>query len=107
MQPAWENLDVFLQTDTAGGFAVTATVRYADGRQKALIGIFDEPYLDAELGEYRMDDAQPRFLCKSADVVDVKRGDVLMIDRRQFFVMSYPQQDGTGMSILALEWRND
>ena len=29
--PSWENLDVFLQTDAVGGFAITATIQFADG----------------------------------------------------------------------------
>ncbi|MFC6053884.1 hypothetical protein A6M14_09630 [Acinetobacter sp. Ac_877] len=103
--PSWENLDVFLQTDTAGGFAIVATVQFKDGSgDKPVTGIFDEPYLNAQLGEYEVDDAQPRFTCKSIDVDSVKRGDGLLLpDGRKFYVMSYPQQDGTGISILKLE----
>ena len=103
--PSWENLDVFLQTDAVGGFAITATIQLADGSDDKLVtGIFDEPYLNAQLGEYEVDDAQPRFTCKSSDVKGVARGDDLLLpDGRKFHVMTYPQQDGTGMSILKLE----
>ena len=103
--PSWENLDVFLQTDAVGGFAITATIQFADGSDdKPVTGIFDEPYLNAQLGEYEVDDAQPRFTCKSSDVKGVARGDDLLLpDGRKFHVMTYPQQDGTGMSILKLE----
>ena len=103
--PSWENLDVFLQTDAVGGFAITATIQFADGSDdKPVTGIFDEPYLNAQLGEYEVDDAQPRFTCKSSDVKGVARGDdLLLLDGRKFHVMTYPQQDGTGMSILKLE----
>ena len=103
--PSWENLDVFLQTDLVGGFAITATLKFEGGSEdKSITGIFDEPYLNAQLGEYEVDDAQPRFTCKSADVVGVKRGDFLLLkDGRKFYVMTYPQQDGTGLSILKLE----
>ena len=103
--PSWENLDVFLQTDAVGGFAITATIQFADGSDdKPVTGIFDEPYLNAQFGEYEVDDAQPRFTCKSSDVKGVARGDDLLLpDGRKFHVMTYPQQDGTGMSILKLE----
>ncbi len=107
--PSWENLDVFLQTDSLGGFAITAILQFEDGSEdKSIAGIFDEPYLNAQLGEYEVDDAQPRFTCKSADVLGVKRGDYLVLaDGQKFFVMSYPQQDGTGMAVLKLEAARD
>lgn len=103
--PSWENLDVFLQTESAGGFAIVATLQFADGSEdKPVTGIFDEPYLNAQLGEYEVDDAQPRFTCKSTDVENASRGDALLLpDGRKFYVMTYPQQDGTGMSVLKLE----
>lgn len=103
--PSWENLDVFFQTETTGGFAITATLQFADGSEdKPITGIFDEPYLNAQLGEYEVDDAQPRFTCKSIDVKDSRHGDSLLLpDGRRFYVMTYPQQDGTGMSVLKLE----
>lgn len=106
--PSWENLDVFLQLDTVGGFGSTATVQFADASERSINGIFDEPYLNAQLGEYEVDDAQPRFTCKAADVVGVKRGDYLLFANGQkYFVMSYPQQDGTGMAVLKLETARD
>ncbi|KXZ66790.1 MAG: hypothetical protein E7D55_02500 [Acinetobacter junii] len=106
--PSWENLDVFLQLDAVGGFATTATLQFADGSERAINGIFDEPYLNAQLGEYEVDDAQPRFTCKAVDAVGVKRQDYLLFaDGRKYFVMTYPQQDGTGLVVLKLEESND
>lgn len=107
--PSWENLDVFLQTDAAGGFAISATVEFANGSaSRTMTGIFDEPYLNAQLGEYEVDDAQPRFTCKEMDTVGIKRQDTLILgDGRRFFIMSYPQPDGTGMAMLKLEVLDD
>lgn len=103
-KPSWENLDVFLQEDAQGGFAVTATLQLSDGATQSIKGIFDEPYLNAQLGEYDFDDSKPRFTCKEVDVVNVKRGDYLGFkDGRRFYVMGYPQPDGTGMACLDLE----
>ena len=103
--PSWENLDVFLQTENEGGFAIVATLQFEDGSEdKPVKGIFDEPYLNAQLGEYEIDDAQPRFTCKFTDVENVSRRDVLLLPNgRKFHVMTYPQQDGTGMAVLKLE----
>ncbi|WP_151982350.1 head-tail joining protein [Acinetobacter guerrae] len=106
--PSWENLDVFLQGDAVGGFAVQATVTLRrTGEERVITGIFDEPYLNAQLGEYEVDDAQPRFTCKEVDVVGIRAKDILRLNGREFYVMSYPQQDGTGLCILKLEYEDD
>lgn len=103
--PSWENLDVFLQTDRMGGFASTVSVYLRKtGEDRSIVGIFDEPYLNAQLGEYEVDDAQPRFTCKASDCVGIREKDRLTLsDGRIFYVMHYPQQDGTGLCILKLE----
>lgn len=108
-KPSWENLDVFLQGDAEGGFAITARIAFADGSDtREITGIFDEPYLNAQLGEYDVDDVQPRFLCKEVDTIGIKRNDELCLsDGRRFYIMTYPQPDGTGMSTLKLECRDD
>lgn len=101
--PSWENLDTFLQGDAVGGFAVTATIALQDGRTLPPIkGIFDDPYLNAELGEFDHDTSDPRFLCKMADVKDVRRGDTVTIDDVDYDVKSTPQDDGTGMATIKL-----
>ena len=61
--------------------------------------IFDEPYLNAELGEYELDTNQPRLTCKWKNVQDVARGDV---GGRPYDVVTNAQPDGTGMALLAL-----
>ena len=106
--PSWENLDVFLQGNAVGGFAVQATVTLRrTGEERVITGIFDEPYMNAQLGEYEVDDAQPRFTCKEADVVGIRAKDILLLNGREFYVMSYPRQDGTGLCILKLEYEDD
>lgn len=95
----WEDLDAFLQTDE---FAIVATVHAQEGASFSVTGIFDEPYLDADLGEYALDTTQPRFLCKMRDVAMVLRGDTFVVDGSTFDVMSGPQRDGTGMAVLRL-----
>ena len=96
---AWEDLDVFLSEKE---FAVAAVVRLGDGSSRLVRGIFDDPYLNAEAGEYELDTAQPRLTCKWADVRDVRRGDTLEVEGRVYDVVTHAQADGTGMAILAL-----
>lgn len=97
--PAWDDLDAFLDT---ADFAVLATVTLHDETTRSVRGIFDDPYLNAQLGEYEMDTSRPRFHCKEADVIGVLRGDQVEIAGRMFDVLTSAQPDGTGMAILEL-----
>lgn len=99
MQSAWENLDIFLDTDD---FAIRATLRLQDGGERVVVGIFDDPYLNAEAGEYELDTSQPRLTGRWADVQDVTRGDTVEVGGRVYDVVTDAQPDGTGMAMLAL-----
>lgn len=102
--PSWERLDDFFQPETAGGFGLPAVLRYdVSGDEKTIIGIFDDPYLDTQLGEYIADTSAPRFTCKEIDVLDVRRGDYLIHGGKTYNIMAVPQGDGTGLAILRLE----
>lgn len=105
--PSWENLDEFLQDETAGGFAIPA-VFHLQGVPvpRVVVGIFDDPYLNPQLGEYEVDTSEPRFTCKETDVADVERGDwVQLPDGKLYDIMTGPQSDGVGMAIVRLEPR--
>lgn len=96
---AWENLDIFLDT---GDFAIRVMLRLQDGRERVVSGIFDEPYLNAETGEYELDATQPRLTCRWSDVRDVTRGDLVEIEGQVYDVVTNAQPDGTGMAMLSL-----
>ncbi|KAA0014426.1 hypothetical protein F0A17_01895 [Billgrantia pellis] len=97
--PDWENLDYFLDEEE---FATAVTVTRADGTVLSLSGIYEDQYLDAQLGEYRMDTESPRLWCKQSDVPGVNRGDTCAVDGITYDVMTAPQGDGTGMAMLDL-----
>lgn len=97
--PFTEDLDVFLQVDE---FAHACELRLAGGVVRTVRGIFDEPFLDAALGEYSFDTTAPRLLGKAADFAGASRGDTVVIAGREFDVMEAPQIDGTGMATLRL-----
>ncbi len=99
MKPAWENLDIFLDTDD---FAVWVTVCLQAGGERRVRAIFDDPYLNTELGEYELDTSSPRLTCRWADVQDVARGDTVEVNGRVYDVITNAQPDGTGMAMLAL-----
>lgn len=102
--PEWEDLDAFLDE---GEFATTVTVTREDGLALAFSGIYEDQYLDAQLGEYRMDSERPRVWCKQADVPGVSRGDTCVVGGATYDVMTAPQGDGTGMAMLDLAVRPD
>lgn len=97
--PFEEDLDQFLQVDD---FAHACELRLDGGEVRQVRGIFDEPFLDADLGEYRLETSQPRLLGKEVDFAGVRRGDTIVIKGRVFNVMASPQIDGTGMATLRL-----
>ncbi len=101
--PSWENLDDFLQTDDQGGFAVTATISLQAGGTRTVRGIYDDPYLNAQLGEYELDTSAPRFTTKESSLVGVGRRDTITVPGvGTLDILGEPQPDGTGMSMLKL-----
>lgn len=97
--PAWDNLDAFLQVDD---FAIEATVTPQGGVSRVITGIFDDPYLNTQIGEYEADASQPRLNCKAADVADLDARDAVEIDGQRYLMLTGPQFDGTGFAVLLL-----
>lgn len=100
--PSWEKLDDFLATDDDGGFATVAILTLLDNSTRPINGIFDDPYLNAQLGEYDADSNDPRFLCKETDTAGVDRGCTLAIGAVTYDVLDGPHADGTGMATIKL-----
>lgn len=101
--PAWEDLDDFLSLDE---FAVTATVALQSGESRQVRGIFDDAFMNAELGEYELDTTQPRLLVKEASAAEIDRGDEVTIGDDTFDVLTGPQVDGTGWAVLVMARRH-
>lgn len=110
--PSWENLDDFLQPEGGGDFAILAAVTLQGTDTVFYVwGIYDDPYYSADLGEYVADDSAPRFTCKESDVPGVERGDWWQqVDPKDkspigplLNIMTKPQSDGTGVTILRME----
>jgi hypothetical protein len=72
------------------------------GVSRQIRGVFDEPYFNAQLGEYEVDATQPRLTCKAGDVADLRDRDQVTIKGQNYYLLSNPQEDGTGMAVLAL-----
>ena len=99
MQPDWEDLSTFFDTDE---FATRAVVTRGSETVAEVPGIFDDANEVASLGEYDLDHPAPRLVCPEADVADVSKGDVVMIEGRAFDLMQEPDRDGTGLATLIL-----
>lgn len=82
-------------------FATTAILYNAGGAQE-IIGIFDEPSVEAEIGQFEIDTVSLTFRCKASEVVNAERGDRLTIDDRELWLTKLPQADGTGLAVLFL-----
>jgi len=68
---------------------------------KALKGIFDNSFVDANIGETVMDTTLPRVTCKHSDAVQVPREAIVEIDGAKYSVVQI-QPDGTGFAIIHL-----
>lgn len=100
--PSWENLDDFLQIDDDGGFANTAVIHFKTGGSRAVKAIFDDPYMDANIGEYVADSSKPRLNGKEVDFAGVTRGDTVTVTGETFDILTSPQADGTGWAIITM-----
>lgn len=101
--PPWEDLNVFLNTDE---FGLPAVVKFRDeeAEDRAIVGIFDDPYLNAELGDaHDLDTNRPRLTCREDAVQGIGRGDRIEVAGRSFRVATGPQADGTGLAVLMLD----
>ena len=85
----------FLDVDE---FGVSATY---DGAT-AIIGIFDNDFLQVLGGEIGVESSGPQFLCRTADVSSVVHGKTLLIGSTTYTVKGV-EPDGTGMTTLMLQ----
>ena len=100
----WEDRDAFLSLDE---FGITATVTPQDGGpSRSIVGIFDDAFLNAQLGDYDLDTTQPRFLCKSEDAAGIIRADELTIEGETFDVRKSPRVDGAGFATIVMGRRH-
>ncbi len=108
--PLWEDLDVFLNTDD---FALFGTVTFQSGDPpRTFPGIFDDPDVTGQLGEYSLETARPRFLCKETDTAGIVRGDTLLVFQKNkrgvvvwsktFDLLAGGHATGDGMAVLEL-----
>jgi hypothetical protein len=99
VKPSWEDLSAFFDLDE---FAETVLIQPVDGDSFEVVGIFDERFFVADLGEYELDVHRPRVLVKAADVTEVNRFDLAVINGKTYELLEEPSRDGTGTAVLQL-----
>lgn len=74
-----------------------------DGGPESLTckGIFDNGFLDANIGETALDTTAPRLTCLHSDVVVLPREATVTVKGKTYSVTQV-QPDGTGFAIVAL-----
>jgi len=97
--PHWDDITDFIDFDD---FAINCTLRMQTGMVRKFLGIFDDPYLNSQLGSYESDTNRPTIHCLERDVLGVARGDRVDVDKKSFDVLSAPHVDGTGFAVLEL-----
>lgn len=98
--PAWEDLSAFLDP---AEFGCLATFTRAGGQVIPDVpGIFDDPTMNAESGEYDLASSEPRFTCEHVRVASLKKNDAVTIGGVAYLLDHDPHPDGTGMAVLKL-----
>lgn len=100
--PAWEDLDAFLSLDDFGVPAVFIPDKGEGAPRDPVPVIFDEPYFNADLGEYDMSTGEPRVTGKEVDFAGLKKFDVCIVADVRFTLDHDPKPDGTGMAIITM-----
>lgn len=100
--PAWESLDEFLDLDTVDGFATDAVIQTGPSTTRTVRGIFDDPAMTPQAGEYTQDTVGPTLLCKDTDLVGIRRKMVATIYGKAYDITHNPKPDGTGLATLML-----
>lgn len=97
--PEWENLGDFFNLSD---FALSVEFLPSSGASFFVNAIFDNMYMDTDLGEYDAEMNAPRLTCKAEDVESVLRGDRVVVDGVTYDIMTGPQTDGTGLAVIKL-----
>jgi hypothetical protein len=102
MKAAWENLDTFFLNEAEGGFAFTVTAEAASGFPSfSFNGIFDNDFYVENVGNFQIENEQPRLLADADKVNAIDRGRFLTFKNRRFEVIQ-KKPDGTGLVIFFL-----
>lgn len=98
-RPSWENLDEFFDL---GDFGCEAVFTLTNDTERTVIGIFDDPEVNANTGEYEFETRRPRLTFKESESSLIERGCKVVIEDETYDVLTEPQADGTGVVVVDL-----
>jgi hypothetical protein len=106
--PFVEPTDVFFNTGPLS-FSVPVTLRFSQaqtpGPDRSIQAIFDDPWLDTQVGEVVQDTRQPMLTAKLSDLANVERGLLVAVtvggQVRNYSVLEV-RPDGTGIAYVPL-----
>jgi len=100
---AIENADSLAFFFTTNDFGTDATFTPAGGAARAIVGVFDNPYLGADAGGMvEFSATSPTFTARDVDFPGVAHGDQLVIDATTYLIREV-MPDGTGITTVMLE----
>lgn len=94
-----ESIDDFFKT---AEHATAGTYKPSGGSASTVNGIFEKEYLGSEFGNVGIENSNPTFLCKTADVSNAAHGDTIVLSGTTYNIRGV-QPDGTGITLLELE----
>lgn len=94
-------LSVFLKDFSEDDDVVFEWTTDSGPQSLACKGIFDNGFVDANIGETALDTTTPRLTCAYADVKDVPREATITVRGKDYSVVQV-QPDGTGFAIVQL-----
>ena len=95
-------LDVFM-ADFAENEPLVFEWENGDGDAESITatGIFDNSFVDANIGETALDSTAPRLTCKYSEVATVPREATVTV-RGKLYSVTQVQPDGTGFALVTL-----
>lgn len=82
-------------------FGVSATYTHAGGAGATISVLFDNAYIQANLGGVEVESLGPAATCKSSDVSNAVHGDTLTISGTTYNIIGI-HPDGSGITVLIL-----
>ncbi len=98
-----ENLDAFFDLND---FAINVTYQKQNGENVTIKAIYDNEYRDVSVGDVQVEGYYPVLFCKTADIPDVRRGSLFIINGSVYKVINV-RHDHSGVTTLVVsknEW---
>ena len=84
-------------------FGELVTLQFSDGTSRQVTAIFDDEFVNAEVGSYHLDTTQPQITVRTSDIAGLRwRDDFVQVRGVTYNITISPQSNGTGLSVVHL-----